>query len=947
MAVADGLYRDPVSGQVVRVVGGQVQLSKGGQVHAFAPEEAGGAIVAGGFAPASAEEVAKKDAPALGAGDAAKAFVEKAATGVYGGATALPRGLGALAEGMAKDAGVPMSGPSVSALGEEALARGVATGLGGTKEAEEYMAARARRGDSLPAALGSIVGQTAGALAAPGISQLAGEAAPAAARVAAGALEGAGFGGSAAAEQAYVTNTDLSGEKVIAAMGPMAALGGGASLLGVGASRLFSRQGSRAAASVDSPVLGQTKKAGPEGFAEALGAGTKEDAAYAAVAKEALGGVEPAPGLGKAVREAVEDIAKQDSATAAVNAKRAAVRGPEPPKTMWEKAGVWRRRAELLDKNTRDVTDSLDVLVKDRSDIFEEVVNSSLKRSHVRGKIEGDPAAMLAAARQEGARVRAELQAIRLDAETFGNASLIKKTTNYTSKLIDEIDRAADPADAFIALDKLKRGLQRDRIHLGRSALRLTSADDIGKTQALGQAFENLQEGTRTLLMHEGTWGPAAADQRGINAAWEQWFASKQLFERNILSQVGETFDGRAIQRADPDKIANYIDKLGRERGALIDEQVRAHVAATRGLADAIDTAYDLGAKRETVAGIRSAADRVAASLTSADKTIRVANQVQAVLDAESAASKLSGMLGPSIGAVIAGPFGAAAGAAAGFASRPAQQIRLAAAMQSLGDSVDGRILAAVRSVLRPVESGAGRATQAVGKGAVGKVPARTMALSAFTQGDETPRQAFVRHAREVYRANDPVQATQAMGRNLDPLYSHAPQTAQAATATVNRAAAYLATKLPAKAVEVNIFSPTKQETNISDHDLHKFATAWATVNDPLSMLDDMERGMLTQEQVEAVRVVYPELYRHIQQKTLEALGKQKTPPPYDMRTQLDLMLGLNGAGEPSLAPAFQRTLAAIGQAVEAAAQKPQPGPSGQPSQLAKSHQTLSQKVAL
>jgi hypothetical protein len=69
-----------------------------------------------------------------------------------------------------------------------------------------------------------------------------------------GAVEGAAYGQAQAGEEAYLHNIPLSGEKLIAAMGWGAVLGGGVSLAAHGAGALL-RHGSRGSTPIDSPRL--------------------------------------------------------------------------------------------------------------------------------------------------------------------------------------------------------------------------------------------------------------------------------------------------------------------------------------------------------------------------------------------------------------------------------------------------------------------------------------------------------------------------------------------------------------------------------------------------------------------------------------------------------------------------------------------------------------------
>jgi len=192
-------------------------------------------------------------------------------------------------------------------------AREGATGKTGEAYAREYGENARARAEANPGTAtagnvaGSIIGGGAlsgGAGAIGGTAAKAlggGVAARAAGAFAGGALEGAAYGQAQAGEEAYLHNIPLSGEKLIAAMGWGALLGGGVSLATHGAGALL-RSGSRGATPLDSPRLPDN------GLGAAEGAGAPLDAADGpAVAAE----TEPG-----AFSSAVRDFADERTAKA-------------------------------------------------------------------------------------------------------------------------------------------------------------------------------------------------------------------------------------------------------------------------------------------------------------------------------------------------------------------------------------------------------------------------------------------------------------------------------------------------------------------------------------------------------------------------------------------------------------------------------------------------------
>lgn len=830
--VKDGVYTDPVSGKEVIARGGKAVLEHAGKLYEVDPQEMGAKILAEGFRPATAADLAQHAAEKKhgGAAGALKAFGEHAATGLYGGVTAIPRALGGVAEVIGKAAGVPSiaQGPGVSALSEEALAKGVAGGIGGIQAGEEYAQARAERAAVHPAAAlgGELLGQTVGAGgSALGSAAAASKGAGLAAKVAAGSLEGAGFGGSAAAEQAYIEHTDLTAEKLVSSMGPMALLGGGAALLGAGASRLFQRSGSRGEAILDSPVLTTEAEAGPKGFWQRL---SNEQVVKSTQAR---------PSQLKRIGRTQEQV---DAMTQKMGDEVKATRLRDGrrlfPETEWEAAKM--SQEDFASRLKLGAEEAGDNLGKFRERVWKQASESNA----------------------------------------------------YRSKPVFDMERFAKEADEQIVAPLRKGVFSESKAEAGLMSSKLDAIKSLGENPSL-QELDAARRELRSIFQPPKPAGGGLPAQPPIGAA--NYEKLERLLERHIEVAT--------------DKVAAAMP--GGKAGEYLALKSKFHTI-------------------NTLAGLSEGAMAAERGLNTFSLT-----------------EKMAGGVGAVAGALGSGGLASAAGGLATMTAAKMLRERgsavLAVLAERLSKNVDTRIDGAIGKLLSKAELPA--AGQAGGKAA--RV-AKTAGLAAFAKSDEDPREAFVRHARDVYAAQQPAQATAKLAKSFEPLYSHAPQLAQAATAATQRANSYLASKIPSGAVSVNIFSPAKYETAISDEDLHKFATAWNTVNNPLAILDDIRDNMLTVEQVEAVKVVYPELFQQIQLKVREQLTKLKEPPPYSTRLQLDLLLDLNGAGEPSMTPQFQRTLANISQMQMQQQAQAQPRPPVAPSAKASQYRSLSGGIA-
>jgi hypothetical protein len=193
-------------------------------------------------------------------------------------------------------------------------------------------------------------------------------------------------------------------------------------------------------------------------------------------------------------------------------------------------------------------------------------------------------------------------------------------------------------------------------------------------------------------------------------------------------------------------------------------------------------------------------------------------------------------------------------------------------------------------------------------EGKRGTAAAAVATPMALFMGKENDKQAAYRkRAREILDANAEY-GTRVRARveeTLGGLAPQAPKLAASMATTATRGAQFLASKLPGAIVNSRSLTPSRP-LPVDDVALEKFARYWAAVASPVSVLEDLRRGRLAPEQVEALQVVYPQMYQTIRVKVIERLGeadRKGTLVPYRARLQLDLLLNLNGAGEPSASP--------------------------------------------
>lgn len=1030
-------------------------VDQGGNVLDVGESGVDTALASGRYRLASPEEVQAWDTRAQrdSAVESLKAFGESAAAGAFDAVTGIPRLITAAAHYTGAIEDDPLAGVS----GRQLLSN-VAT-LGGDLGYEERARGRAQD-HGTASALGGVAGAIGGGL---GISSLAGRAGAAVRGAtgsqalgtgAAGALEGAALSVQQTSEEAFLEDSELTAERMLAGMGWGALIGGGVGLaIGKGQQVLFGRAGSRGATPLDSP------RTAP---------GPRSDAALEAAATRALGDVPPAPGLGGKLREALEDA---QAAVAGVDRQAlrdvGATRGfLDPASSGYKGRSLWWNREKIWGESTEQLTRKLEQAAGDADDVLDEVVDAGLKRANIAPKLTGDKAVMVTRAAEELQRVREEIAAALGRSDDFGNTALLNRKLRYldaidparvggaddvvsrirseglesgqylrdgmrdlepfrgayagadaaeaeliatgkaaarntgkrfepvtvsvfddgtgqfhltdgrhrltaareagaqnvaarvqrfdsAGKLVSETDEILpigpgtpgpkyDPADAFIALDRTERALQKDVKALRSAATRQGDAFSQMQSRQLADYLESVQERVRSGLEDSAVWGEAADAQKAINARWGDYLRTQQTFRETFLRKVegSDYATGRPVYRVDPDKVAAYIRKTGRQDGALVDEYFRRHIDARQKLTEAVSESFDLGEKAAKVQRIREGTEGIRSTLVHLDETARAVNQVEAIMEAESGSGAAG--LGAVLGGVLGGAPGAAIGGALGAVSRPGTMIRQAAAIEQLARNVSKKIDTGIGDFFArhasPLRSLASRSKAAAPPG-TRALPTVT-ALELFRGKEQDNQKAYRKRAGEIlavtaeYGSGIRARTAEALGG----LPAKAPKLAAAMTVTATKGAEFLKSKLPSGTVNTRSLTPNSAPVTVSDLEIAQFAKYWSAVANPLSVLDDLRRGTVSPEQVEALRAVYPKLYQQVQHsvrtKLLE-LDQQGTLVPYQARLQLDLLLGLDGGGEYTASADFMVRFADMQAGAPGAGQEQRPQPPARPVNIA------------
>lgn len=236
-------------------------------------------------------------------------------------------------------------------------------------------------------------------------------------------------------------------------------------------------------------------------------------------------------------------------------------------------------------------------------------------------------------------------------------------------------------------------------------------------------------------------------------------------------------------------------------------------------------------------------------------------------------------------------PSGIAAGLAASFVHKQIRERGSAflATLATRAMKVDGGI---ERSLDRYFDRMGERALAprlAAGGAVSGTKAGFDVAAALHATAGEKPADAY---DRIVARAQSFATGGHANEYALD---EHAPRTGHAMRAVQLRAAQYLMANAPVpprKTANPNL-GEMQGQMKPDPVQLYEFARRVEAINNPLSVLKDLQTGRLSMASVDALKNVYPETYQSLQVKVITKLGAQPKAIPYEDRIRLGLMFEL------------------------------------------------------
>lgn len=223
---------------------------------------------------------------------------------------------------------------------------------------------------------------------------------------------------------------------------------------------------------------------------------------------------------------------------------------------------------------------------------------------------------------------------------------------------------------------------------------------------------------------------------------------------------------------------------------------------------------------------------------------------------------------------------------AAKFLGNPAKVVQALDAIEKAGKLAERAIDLGTGKLVRGIE---------LAEGARGYAGAAIGVPALHAREPEEAEKGYLKRVEQVQRlASDPSAMLQHLDRSVSGVHEHAPQTSAAYQAASARAVQFLHSKIKAPVPRGPLASPLRP----SAADIDRFDRYWDAVNDPLSVLKQARAGTLTAEGAEAVRTVYPALYRRIQTGLLDAYSRaDPSDIPYQSKLMIGMLTGMDADG--------------------------------------------------
>ena len=695
---------------------------------------------------------------------------------------------------------------------------------------------------------------TGGVGGAMGIGLTGGLAQKALAGAASGMVEGAVYGGSRALGDAALANEELGAEVALAGAardaGIGALVGGAFPVVGAVASRAASAATSKASAII-----------AKRGTAEAMGD---------ALAKGAADAAADAPGptarmLGRAIHVATgadEEAAAQFLSNTArgkrlrqISANADAITNKNVLRMM-KAADTFADSAEALESITyRGIRPGR---------LAEKLKNTDLQAAVEQGSKWFDDVDQVATGLAEVSKdmrsgpypgylknITNRYRKTMVDAAEKGDAVGVYKALNTAKGTMGDVWKSAAGKRGTVPLDQAQINAL-EALYMGRQGFEQKTLDVIGDVR-----------GIRDILEDAAVWGEdAATSQREINASWHALLQKSKAFSKNFEGTYGTdgTIAGRPKYESDHKKLQPFLTNIGNATNFKEERLFQDALSLRKDLAESIGENFD---------PTEDEAKALATLISASEEMERVFVDAAELADAVKlrAAAEIASSSGLANRVTLGGGRGLIA----------TREI-----MDRAADSIATRVNRAKTAVLKRAKGlpSAGQARKAVRETAKIATASGPVLAAAYSRA---------RRAME--------QEPEAPNAVANESQAHA----AAIVSKQQQILAYLAERDPEAGAAPKTPYGGKRKVLVSEGEKRRFVETVEAARNPMSVIDDVAKGIVRPVAVRTVRDLYPGLYQELSDAVAEGLAELKEPPPYSSRVEIGTLFDI--VSDPSLHP--------------------------------------------
>lgn len=432
--------------------------------------------------------------------------------------------------------------------------------------------------------------------------------------------------------------------------------------------------------------------------------------------------------------------------------------------------------------------------------------------------------------------------------------------------------------DLFMVGDLAKREI--GRVNSRFEKLRNPSSTEIA---VMRDIFEPSYDAWRVGLEDSSVWGRAADLNRMRNAPLTQSLAKNDAVKKhwyaNTPTEVDPTNPWKRLSVSDPKKVRGIVANAS----AGVDEAdmvLRQQIAFENESLDAALKYSNFDNISSVKADILKQKQINADLLKSLDEA-QLRERTTAFAKSIGGGGASDSIVGVVAGAAIAS--GNPMFALMGPLLKTGLVMRGAEAVENIANGQAGRI-----------GQGVGRVARAMRDGSVAAAERAPVVGAAAVRYQERSKRV-----RDLAAQSDAVRAE--LAKQTAWMSDRAPVAQQAAIGTALRTIDYLNANMPKGLAAPTPFAPALPP---SRQEMQGWLARLKAIESPTSILDDLAKGKLTPEAVDAVRTVYPETFADIQAQVLEQLTKLEASgrrPKYADRVQLGIVMGM--PTDPTMTP--------------------------------------------